>query len=221
MVQEGQYLERMVVIPAGTLSLDGLYHRGKQAPPVVIAPPHPRTGGSMDAPVAAEAAWALTRAGHATLRFNYRGVGASTGEAGGPPDDAADLEAAMHHMMETALAARVALVGVVGGAVAAIAVAARDERVATLCLVAPPAEALRALPALLERAGGPPPVRVLVPDAPADAAELAKSLTCLGDRGVLEMVEGLDAALGRGLPELGHRLVEALRPRALSRREPR
>jgi len=213
MVQEGQYLERMVVIPAGTLSLEGLYHRGTQAPAIVVAPPHPRSGGSMDAPLVAEAAWALTRAGHATLRLNYRGVGASTGEPGGPEDDAADLEAAVEHMMETAVAARVALVGTRDGAAAAIAVAARDERVGALCLVAPPAEALRALPSLLERAGGSPPVRVLVPDAPVDAADLARRLTCLGDRGVLEMVEGLDATLSDGLPELGRRLVAALSPR--------
>src|SRR5437667_10633847 len=75
MVLAGQYLERSVVVG----DLDALYHRGKRDPACAIASPHPALGGSMIAPVIAELAWALTRAGHATMRFNYRGVGSSRG----------------------------------------------------------------------------------------------------------------------------------------------
>src|SRR3954469_11565845 len=75
MVLAGQYLERSLVVG----DLDALYHRGKREPPCAIASAHPALGGSMVAPVIAELAWALTRAGHATMRFNYRGVGASRG----------------------------------------------------------------------------------------------------------------------------------------------
>src|SRR5207253_7708684 len=77
MVLPGQYLERSVVVG----ELDALYHRGKREPPCVLASPHPALGGSMIAPVIAELAWALTRAGHPTLRFDYRGIGASRGES--------------------------------------------------------------------------------------------------------------------------------------------
>ena len=38
----------------------------------------------MDHVVAAEVAWAAATAGHPTLRFNFRGVGASQGEQGDP-----------------------------------------------------------------------------------------------------------------------------------------
>ena len=81
MVQPGQFLERSVLVKSGELSLDALYHRGHRAPPCVIAAPHPALGGSMTVPAVAELAWALTRAGFPTLRFDYRGVGASQGRS--------------------------------------------------------------------------------------------------------------------------------------------
>ncbi len=66
-----------MVIP-GTPPLAGLYHRGRISP-VLLVSPHPYAGG-MEIPLIAELAWAVTRAGHATLRFDFRGVGASRGE---------------------------------------------------------------------------------------------------------------------------------------------
>src|SRR5947209_9244566 len=84
-VLKGQYLERSVAVKSGDIALDGLYHRGRKAPPCVLAPPHPVLGGSMTAPVIAELAWAITRAGHPSLRFDYRGVGGSQGTIRHPP----------------------------------------------------------------------------------------------------------------------------------------
>jgi predicted alpha/beta-hydrolase family hydrolase len=75
MVLAGQFLERSVVVG----DFDALYHRGTRDPPCAIAAPHPALGGSMLSPVVAELAWALTRAGHPTMRFDYRGVGAPGG----------------------------------------------------------------------------------------------------------------------------------------------
>jgi alpha/beta superfamily hydrolase len=46
----------------------------------VIAHPHPLFGGSMDNKVVTTLARAFTEAGAATLRFNFRGVGATEGE---------------------------------------------------------------------------------------------------------------------------------------------
>ncbi|MFN2387326.1 MAG: alpha/beta hydrolase [Thermoanaerobaculia bacterium] len=65
--------------PAGML--EGLWKEA--APPgrgaAVLAHPHPLDGGTMHNKVVYRAAQALSRAGYATLRFNFRGAGASEG----------------------------------------------------------------------------------------------------------------------------------------------
>ncbi len=85
MVTTGQFLERPTLIPVDDgIVLEGLFHRGKKGG-VIIAPPHPLFGGSMDNPVVAEMAYAFFKAGYSTLRFNYRGVGGSQGKPSGDP----------------------------------------------------------------------------------------------------------------------------------------
>lgn len=76
----GQYLERPTLIPVGSLVLEAVSHRGHRRPGLLILSPPPAVGSGMDDVVAAELAFAAAHAGHPTLRFNYRGVGASQGE---------------------------------------------------------------------------------------------------------------------------------------------
>ena len=136
---------------------------------VVICHPHPLYGGDMDNPVVVRAAEVCGAAGLATLRFNFRGVGGSTGSHGGGPAEERDVEAAMARM--TQHAERVALAGYSFGAAVAGAVAARRPEVAGLALVAPPIAGAAGGPALAEggalrtlsRAGAP--VLVVAGDA--------------------------------------------------------
>jgi alpha/beta superfamily hydrolase len=120
MVLEGQFLERSVVVQSRGLSIDALYHRGKRGPPCAIASPHPAMGGSMSVPAIAELAWALTRAGFPTMRFDYRGVGASQGKSrhaagegriGDLSDEVADLLACVDQLLNSTKASAACAVG--------------------------------------------------------------------------------------------------------------
>ena len=95
----GQYLERPALIDAGGATLEGLFHRGDRPPAVLLCPPLDAEG--MDAPLLAEVAWVAARAGHASLRFQHRGRGASQGvfDPGGAVGDALSVLA---HLRETA-----------------------------------------------------------------------------------------------------------------------
>jgi len=134
MVLAGQFLERSVVIG----DLDALYHRGTRDPPCAIAAPHPAVGGSMLSPVVAELAWALTRAGHPTMRFDYRGVGASRGVSRHPAggQKIAELQAC-DQLLATSGMVSACAVGYSFGAAVALE-AASDARIGRLILIAPP-----------------------------------------------------------------------------------
>jgi len=74
-------------------------------PLAVVAAPHPSYGGSLDNPVVTEIAHALRGCGAGTLRFNWRGVGASQGEVSADVEQAAaDFTAALDHVVKTCLA---------------------------------------------------------------------------------------------------------------------
>jgi alpha/beta superfamily hydrolase len=105
---------------------------------VVLSHPHPLYGGDMDNPVIVRAAEVCQDAGLATLRFNFRGVGASTGghdEGRGEQDDLraalADLGSALPS------GATLATLGYSFGASITARVAAAGP-VAGVALVAPP-----------------------------------------------------------------------------------
>jgi len=135
-------LEKMVTIAldGGELALEGIFLAGHEdaASGAIVAPPHPLFGGSMDHPVCNELAYACSDAGLASLRFNWRGVGASAGSPSGEPDDAdSDYEAATRYLGETVEGPLVAA-GYSFGAATAIRAACREPRCRRLLLVAPP-----------------------------------------------------------------------------------
>jgi hypothetical protein len=133
--------ERRVTIPvAPGVTLEGAL--GLPSDPttgVVLAHPHPLYGGDMHNPVVVRAAEVCADAGLATLRFNFRGVGASSGAWDTGRGERDDVRAALGHLMAPpAGPARVALVGYSFGAAMAAAVAAAGAPLAGLVLLAPP-----------------------------------------------------------------------------------
>lgn len=80
---------------------DGLTLEGAWSTPVapkgvvVLAHPDPRQRGTMNAPLIKSLAGALSDAGLAVLRFNFRGVGHSEGQPGDGTHETADVDAAI------------------------------------------------------------------------------------------------------------------------------
>lgn len=206
MVRKGEYLERPVpfVGPAG--ALDGLYHRGRHGPPLLIVPPHPEAGGSMESTVIAELAWAVTRAGHPTFRFNHRGVGASAGVFNGIEGGLEDARAAADRV---APSGELALAGIgLGAAVAARLALERPERTPLVVLVSPD---LDHLPPEL----APPSTEVfIVLAADEDAVRKAALAARVEGRPAARMtvIPGSDRIFLKGLVELGRVVAEAISP---------
>jgi len=135
-VTRGQFLERPALVPVAGRVLEALAHRGRRLPSLLVVPPPPGEGG-MDHVVALELVWAATRAGHPTLRFNFRGVGASPGPPGDAGSRRVDIEAALGVLRENAGAAPVALAALGGSAVEVLQLAGAGAAVAGVALVHP------------------------------------------------------------------------------------
>jgi alpha/beta superfamily hydrolase len=190
--------EQGVAIPieAEALALEGAWQAGEGKGGGVIAPPHPLYGGSLDHPVVNELAYALYSEGLPSLRFNWRGVGASQGEPSGDAGVALrDYSAAVEQLARTVSGPLIAA-GYSFGAIAALGAALADARLKALVLVAPPVRMLQGLPLCdLER-----PLLVIAgtEDAFASPTELRAALDGVaGAR--LELIEGADHFFVSGL----------------------
>ncbi|HEY1966978.1 MAG TPA: alpha/beta family hydrolase [Pseudonocardia sp.] len=177
------------VVTAGGLALEGRFRSGRGPAGAVVAPPHPLYGGELSNPVVLAAAEGFDRAGLATLRFNYRGIGASEGGA----TDNLDAARADYGGALDALAGRVpgpyVAAGYSFGSVTALAVAATDARVSGAVLVAPPAEMVRSI----DLSAFTAPLLVIVGDRDT-YAPVARLTTWLAGRSdvTLHVVPGAD-----------------------------
>jgi len=105
----------------------------------VVCHPHPLYGGDMDNPVVIRAAEVAQAAGHATLRFNFRGAGTSEGVHDKGRGEQEDVRAAMA-ALATHLPAgsRVGVLGYSFGAAMAARATRPSVPEAPLGLIAPP-----------------------------------------------------------------------------------
>ncbi len=130
-----------ISIPAPEGELEGIHRArsGAAAGVALLLHPHPLYGGTMDDRVVFRSARALEDAGLATLRFNFRGVGASSGRHDGGRGEVDDAAAALDYLLDRHPgAARILVVGYSFGAAIAIGLAARDPRPTALALIATP-----------------------------------------------------------------------------------
>ncbi len=89
--------EKPVTIPAGDVTLEGRFLPGATGG-AVIAHPHPLFGGSLDNNVVWTAVKAFQVRNWATLRFNFRGVGRSTGSYAEGQGEVEDVGAAFRFL---------------------------------------------------------------------------------------------------------------------------
>jgi alpha/beta superfamily hydrolase len=89
-----------VSIPGPDLTLEGRFLPGRGGPGVIVTHPHPLFGGSMNNNVVYTAERAFHSRGCATLCFNFRGVGRSTGSYGGGEAETADVAAALDFLRD-------------------------------------------------------------------------------------------------------------------------
>ncbi|MFN7131634.1 MAG: alpha/beta hydrolase [Myxococcales bacterium] len=208
MVLKGQFLERPTVIVSEGQYLEGLSHRGQVAPALLICSPHPLQGGSMDAPICAELAFAASQAGHATLRFNYRGAGASQGTLSGEhAATVADARAAMELLLQNVPHRAVVAAGYGYGAEVAIELALSGAPLAGVVVIAP--ETSRYDYARLGKVTVPGLIVVPGEDTSVDRHALAAHCQSTGDQ--LVVIPEADRVFTSGLPAAGKAVVEFLK----------
>jgi len=137
-------LEALLEEPAAGsgVNRDGLFERGRgeTAPraAVVLGHPHPQYGGTMHTKAVFQSAKALARIGCAVLRFNFRGVGRSTGTFDAGPGEQDDFRAALDFVHGTYPGAPLWAAGMSFGSWIALSVGVDDPRVSTLIGISMP-----------------------------------------------------------------------------------
>ena len=122
-------LEAILKEPAGDVKGVGL-----------VCHPHPLGGGTMHNKVVFRAAAGLIDAGLITLRFNFRGVGASTGEHNEIEGGVEDVRDALEFLGETYPDQPITLAGFSFGARTGMEVGMTDDRVLRLISIGTPVD---------------------------------------------------------------------------------
>ena len=136
------YPKGNLTIPASHGQLEAILKEpaGEPRGVALVCHPHPLGGGTMHNKVVFRAAAGLIDAGLITLRFNFRGVGASTGvhnEIEGGREDVAD---ALNYLAETYPGRPITLAGFSFGSRVGVEVGAADDRVVRLISIGTPVD---------------------------------------------------------------------------------
>ena len=131
---------RKVEIPSPVGPLEGVHEFVEGAAPralAVICHPHPLFAGTMHNKVVFRTAEAFQQAGFSTLRFNFRGVGASPGTHDDGRGEQEDAKAAISWLVAQHPGVPLALSGFSFGGSVALNAGPDDERVRLIWAVAP------------------------------------------------------------------------------------
>lgn len=168
----------MVTIPGRGVSLEARFLPGSAPGGALITHPHPLYGGSMDNNVVWTVRQAFAARGWSTLRFNFRGVGLSSGSYGQGLAEVDDVAAALAFLKGKALGPHFVIGYSFGAAVAARAMLSGLEADGIVLLS--------------------PPIAFMEMDFLPQVPKL--NLIIAGDRDDLCPLEALRAALGAREP---------------------
>ena len=198
-------MEEHLTLEVDDLSLEARFSPGATDAGAIITHPHPLYGGSMDNNVVWTAVRAFGERGWSTLRFNFRGVGASTGSYGGGLAEVEDVAAAAEF-----LKARVIgpcwLVGYSFGAAVAARALLQGLDAAGAVLISPPIAFME-----LDYLSETPGLRLIVAGDRDDLCPLADLKNLLRHRQPpvdLRVVTGADHFYGGREKELFRILVD-------------
>jgi uncharacterized protein len=135
--------EEKVVISSAGIQLEGLMGINEALSfkgGMVLCHPHPLYGGNMHNPVIASTAETASLEGFITLRFNFRGVGASEGSYGEGIAEQEDVKAAVEFLSSKIDEpdSLLILLGYSFGAWTGLQVAVKDARIKGMIAIAPP-----------------------------------------------------------------------------------
>ncbi len=131
---------REIAGPAGTLEVLFDKPDGEPRAAVVFAHPLPIEGGTMHTKVVFQSAKALARIGCVVMRFNFRGVGRSSGTWDRGRGEMDDYRAAVDYMPTEYPQLAVWAAGFSFGSYMAATVGADDNRICALIAIAPPVD---------------------------------------------------------------------------------
>ena len=114
--------------------------RGKIKGVALVCHPHPLAGGTMHNKVVYRTAAGLLEAGFATLRFNFRGVGASTGAHDDGDGEKQDVKDALDYLSKQYPNQPITLAGFSFGSRVGMEVGLDDERIVRLISVGTPVD---------------------------------------------------------------------------------
>jgi len=136
------YPKGNLMIPASHGQLEGILKEpaGEPKGVALVCHPHPLGGGTMHNKVVFRAAAGLNDAGLITLRFNFRGVGASTGEHNEIEGGREDARDALNYLADQYPGQPITLAGFSFGSRVATEVGISDDRVVRLISIGTPVD---------------------------------------------------------------------------------
>ena len=202
-------MEQKVTIPCNDIRLEGRLERIDGQNAAVVLHPHPLYGGDMDNPVVKTITGAYARCRYSTLRFNFRGVGASGGAFDNGRGEQLDILACCDFLKAEGFAA-IDLAGYSFGAWVLAKLSPLPDGLGRMLMVAPPVAFMdfSDISSLL------PDTRVITGalDAFAPPKKVEKWLTSCGASGGMAVVQGADHFFSGRLKQLEEALLAALGP---------